>query len=385
MYFWDLLKIKFNNIIIRQMKKLIPFILALILAFPILAQNKSYHLLIGTYTEEGKSQGIYSYEINPETGAFTQKSVTKGISNPSFLAIAPDKQFVYSVSESSTGSAANAFRFDEKSAKLSLLNASLTNSDGPCFISVTDKHVFTANYGGGSLSVFGRKADGSLTDALQVIQHTGKSIDAERQGEPHVHQVIVSPDKKYVVANDLGTDKVTVYQYNPTAATDILVPFDTLTAKLGSGPRHAAFSKDGSKLYLAQEIDGTVSVLKMKSGKLSLLQETTVDRKPGTVNRTADIHLSSDGRFLYVTNRGTANNITCFAVGADGKLTFKQQVPTGGDGPRNFAITPDGHYILVAHQFTNNITVFKRNAISGALVNTGKQLQLGAPVCLIFY
>ena len=362
-------------------------ILLLILAFSatFFAQNKVYHLLIGTYTNTGKSEGIYSYDLNMKTAEFIKKSVVKGVSNPSYLAITTDIKFVYSVNESPDGSAANAFGFDEKSGKLTLINRSLTKSSGPCYISATEKHVFTANYGGGSLSVFGRKSDGSLTDALQVIQHSGKSINTERQGEPHVHQVLISPDQKYIIANDLGTDNVTVYEYHPNAIADILTPFDKLTVKLGSGPRHAVFSKDGSKLYLVQEIDGTVSVLNFRNGKLSFMQETTIDYKAGTINRAADIHLSADEKFLYVTNRGSANNITCFAIGKDNKLTFKQQISTLGDGPRNFSLTPDGKYILVAHQFTDNITIFKRNIKSGLLTATGKQIKVGAPVCLKFY
>ena len=367
------------------MKRFSSLLLVLALSASFFAQHKVYHLLVGTYTNTGKSEGIYSYDLNMKTADFKEKSVVKGISNPSYLAISPDKKFVYSVNESDEGSAANSFNFDKNSGKLILINRSFTKSGGPCYISLTDKHVFTANYGGGSLSVFGRKTDGSLTDVLQVIQHVGKSVYAERQGEPHVHQVLVSPDQKYVIANDLGTDKVTVYEYHPTAEKDVLTPFDTLTVKLDSGPRHAAFSKDGSKIYLAQEIDGTVSVLSFKNGRLKLIQETTVDKKVGTINRTADIHLTADERFLYVTNRGNANNITCFTISNEGKLTFKQQVSTEGDVPRNFALTPDGQYILVAHQFTDNITVFERDVKTGLLTYTGKQIKVGAPVCLKFY
>ena len=367
------------------MKKLIFTFLISILMLPICAQKSNYRLLIGTYTSPGKSQGIYLYDVDMQKGEFAQKSVTTGVSNPSFLAITPDKKFVYSVCESTNGSAAYAFTLNEETAKLTFLNSSLTKSDGPCYISVTGEHVFTANYGGGSISVFGRDADGSLTDALQIIQHVGKSINVKRQNIPHVHQAIVSPDNKYVLVNDLGTDKVTVYKYNPASKVDILVAYDSLTVKLGSGPRHSTFNKTGNKLYLLQEIDGTVSVITMKEGKISLIQETTVVRNDKVVIGAADIHLSPDERFLYATNRGTANDITCYSVGKDGKLTFKQQYSTGGNGPRNFAISPDGRYLFVGHQLTDNIVIFKRNTKTGLLINTGKQIEVGAPVCLLFY
>jgi 6-phosphogluconolactonase len=377
-----LLKFNFKT---GKMKRIITICLIGAIILPFYAQKNEYRLLIGTYTNTGKSKGIYTYDINMKKGDFRQKSVADGISNPSYLAITPDKKYVYSVNESSDGSAASAFSFDEKNGKLRRLNSSFTRSDSPCYISVTPNHVFTANYGGGSISVFGRQFDGALTELLQLIQHVGKSVNTERQNEPHVHQVLLSPDQKYLVANDLGTDNVTVYKYNPDSSTEILIPLDTLAVKPGSGPRHAVFSRDGKKLFLVQEIDGTVSVLKMEDGKLSLMQETTVDYKPGTVNRAADIHLSPDGKFLYVTNRGTANDITCFSVSANGKLNFIQQIATRGDGPRNFAITPDGKYVFVAHQFTDNITVFKRDKKTGKLTDTGKRIEVGAPVCLVIY
>ena len=184
------------------MKKLVLTFALSLFFFSVFAQENHYRLLIGTYTNTGKSQGIYSYDIDMKTGVFTQKSIVTGVMNPSFLALTPDKKFIYSVSESANRGTANAFSFNKKTEKLTFLNTSLTLSDGPCFISTTENHVFTANFMGGSLSVFGRNADGTLTKALQVIQHIGKSINTERQNEPHVHQVLVSPDKKYVLVND---------------------------------------------------------------------------------------------------------------------------------------------------------------------------------------
>ena len=123
----------------------------------------------------------------------------------------------------------------------------------------------------------------------------------------------------------------------------------------------------------------------MKDGKLCMNQQTTVVTNDKVVVRGADIHLSPDEKFLYATNRGTANDITCFSVAKDGQLTFKQQISTGGDGPRNFAISPDGQYVLVAHQMTDNIVIFKRDTKTGLLTKTGKQIEVGAPVCVLFY
>lgn len=378
----DLFFVSYLNI---PMKSITSLLLIVVLAQPFYAQKRIYRLLIGTYTDTGKSQGIYSYDVDMKTAVFTQKSVATGVSNPSYLAITPDKKFVYSVNESTDSSSASAFSFDKITAKLTFINRSFTKSSGPCYISVTNKHVFTANYNGGSLSVFGRNGDGSLTAVLQKIQHMGKSINTKRQNEPHVHQVLVSPDKKQVIANDLGTDNVTVYKYNPNSETEILIPWDTLSAKPGSGPRHAAFSKNGKKLYLLQEIDGTLSVLTMNNGRLSLIQETSVIRKNNVIATAADIHLSPDGKFIYATNRAPANDITCFSVAKDGKLEYKQQISTGGDGPRNFAITPDGQYVFVGHQFTDNIVIFKRDVKTGLLSDTGKRIEVGAPVCMVFY
>ncbi len=368
------------------MKKIISFFLFLsFVHFAYSQTTELYNLLIGTYTNNGKSEGIYSYEIDMNKGEFVKKSVTKDITNPSFLSISKDRKYVYSVSETDQGSAARSFLFNKEDGTMIPINASLTNSKGPCYILSTEKHVFTANYGGGSISVFGINNDGSLTDLKQLIQHSGTSINPERQEAPHVHQVIASPDKKYIVVNDLGTDNLTVYKYHSEAEKEILVPFDTLKAKLGSGPRHATFTKNGKRLYLVQEIDGTVSVLGFDKGKLSLIQETTLSVKKDIINRAADIHLSPDEKFLYATNRGTANDITCFSIGKDGKLTYVQQISTEGDGPRNFAISPDGKYVFAANQTTDNIVIFARNKKSGMLVDTGKRIVVGSPVCLLFY
>lgn len=367
------------------MKRILILSLLTVAMITLNAASKNYQLLIGTYTSTGVSKGIYSYTVNVEEGIFTQQSVASEMKNPSYLALSADKKMLYAIGETDKASRVGAYAFDEQHGTFKFINSALTVGRGPCFICVTDKHVFTANYGGGSLSVIGRNPDGSLTELVQLIEHAGGSIDPKRQTKSYVHQVSFTPDGKYLIANDLGTDKVVVYRYDPTAASKVLVPYDSVKVKLGSGPRHITFSKNGKYAYLMQEMDGTVTAFSLDNGKLKIIQETTVVKKQGIENGGADIHLSPDGKFLYATNRGTANDISCFKVEKDGKLTFVQQVSTGGEAPRNFALTPDGDYVFVANQRSDNIVLFKRDKKSGCLTDTGRKIMIGAPVCLLFY
>jgi 6-phosphogluconolactonase len=145
------------------------------------------------------------------------------------------------------------------------------------------------------------------------------------------------------------------------------------------------FSKDGKYIYLLHELDGTVSVIRYQDGKLKFINENTVARKSNIKTGAADIHISPDGNFLYATNRGSANDITCFAIEKDAKLRFVEQISVEGISPRNFSITKDGRYILVANQRSNQIVVFKRDKKSGKLIDTDIRVDVGAPVCIQEY
>jgi 6-phosphogluconolactonase len=364
------------------MKKLLSFMLILTSLF-LNAQKNNYRFLIGTFTANTPSEGIYTLDINTKNKTHSIKFIEKGISNPSFLAISPDSNFVYTVSESGVSSTINAFKFDKLSGKLMFINKVSAAAAGPCHITVNDKHILTANYSGGSLCVFKRNENGSVSELIQIIQHTGSSFNKTRQATPHVHQSAFTPDNKFVVTNDLGTDYVNVYKYNPNVEKDVLISFDSLLVKPGSGPRHLTFSRSGEIAYLLQELDGTLSVINNSKGKLNLIQETTVIRQNEIVNGAADIHLSPDEKFVYATNRGSVNNITCFKVLKNNKLVFVQQISTMGIGPRNFSITKDGKYLLVGNQKSNEIVVFKRNIGTGKLKDTKIRINIGAPVCLI--
>lgn len=368
------------------MKKILSLLLLSLFTLQSLAQKKDYNLIIGTYTSPGKSEGIYVYNFDVSNADFKFKSVAKNITNPSYLAISKNNKLVYSVAEAPDNSAVAAFGFDGVKGELSFLNKQATGSPGPCFVAVDGKHAFSANYGGGSISVFGIEGNGALTPLKQLVQHTGKSTDPKkRQESAHAHQVQFTPDRKYLVCTDLGEDQVYIYNYNPAETKNVLSLKTIVKTNPGTGPRHLTFSQNGKFAYLAHEFNGSITAFTYHNGTLNKIQETsTADKDFSGRIDGADIHLSPDGRFVYETNRGDANTISTFAVQPDGKLAFVSRISTLGKGPRNFAIDPTGRYLLIAHQYTDDIVIFERNKKTGTLKDTGKRIKLGAPVCLAF-
>lgn len=348
------------------------------------AQTQKLPLLIGTYTNSCDSKGIYVYDFDTNTGDFVFKSAIEKVINPSYLTLSKDLEIVYSVNENGAESTVSSFQFDSSSGKLIELNKQKAQGADPCYIINDDKNVIVANYSGGNIAVFGKNNNGSLTEAKQVVQHKGKGIHP-RQGSAHVHMVYFSPDKKYVLSNDLGTDAVAIYEYHPNAGTEVLKLKSTVAVPSGSGPRHLTFSKDGKFVYLLQELNGALSVFSFANGQLNKIQETTILAKDFKGNFTgADIHISPDGKFLYASNRGEANTISIFKILKNGQLQRQSVVSSLGKGPRNFVIDPTGKFLLVAHQYSNEVVVFKRDTVSGAITDSGKRLELCSPVCMIF-
>lgn len=368
------------------MKKISSLLSILLLGFNVSAQKANYNLLIGTYTSTGKSEGIYNYNFNTYSGVTRLKTVTKGINNPSYLALSPDKKFVYSVSEFGEKSGVAAYAYNRYAGKLTPLNSKESHGADPCYVTADQKHVIIANYSGGSIAVYGRNADGSLTDAKQVLQHTGKSIDTQkRQESAHVHMVQFTPDKKYLISNDLGEDLTYIYNYNPAAERNVLSIKTVVKTNAGTGPRHITFSPNGKFAYLVHEFNGKISAFSYANGNLKLIQEiaTSPADFKGKID-AADIHVSPDGKFLYSSNRGDANTINVFSILPTGKLVSVSSVKSLGKGPRNFVIDPSGKFLLVGNQMSNEVVIFKRNKITGALTDSGKRIAVGAPVCLLF-
>ena len=347
----------------------------------------AYHLLVGTFATEGKPNGIHVFRFNSENGDFQPAQAMTELANASWLAISKDRQNVYAISDGPGGGKVNAFAFDPVSGALRLMNSVVAR--GPAYVAVDDKKqfVFSGNYGGGNVLAVRLNTDGSFLAAdTQLIQHNGSSVVKERQDKPHVHAAVLSLDDRYLLVPDLGTDKV--YQYRVNAnQKQILVPSDVpfLAVKPGGGPRHLAFHPNGKYAYLVLELDGSVMALDYHDGKLEAKQTISMVT-PGFKGRLsgADIHVSTDGKFLYASNRGDANEIAIYSIGKKGKLALINRQPVLGKMPRNFVIDPTGQFLLVANQVTNEIIIFKRDHKTGLLTATGKKIEVEKPVCLQF-
>jgi 6-phosphogluconolactonase len=353
------------------------------------AQTNAF-LLIGTYTS-GKSEGIYVYDFDTQTGASKKRSSVQ-TPNPSYLAVSPYQKIVYAVAETDeakkegTGGAVSAFSFNPANGSLSLINQQFSQGRNPCYVSVdkTGKWVFAGNYSSGSAVLFPVRADGGLETAKQVLQHTGTGPNKDRQEAPHVHSTVLSPDNKFLFTPDLGTDKVMIYRFDKKNGTLSPAPTPFAESVPGSGPRHFDFHPNKKYAYLVEEMSGTVVAFKYKKGKLAPIQRTSIlpTGFKGVIG-SADIHVSPDGRFLYASNRGESNTIAIFSIDAKtGKLTAIGHQSTIGKTPRNFNFDPGGNFLLVANQSTDDIVIFKIDKATGLLTDTGKRINVPNPVCI---
>lgn len=368
------------------------FLLIISLLFPVLTYAQkdktptTYDLVIGTYTK-GTSKGIYVYRFYTETGKLAYLSQIDNVSNPSYLCISKDNRFIYAVNEDGKNGGVSAFTFDPHIGTMKFLNRQSSAGADPCYISVDEdrKNVFVANYSSGSLAVLPINKDGSLQAPSQVIQDQGKGPDASRQEGPHVHMAYFSPDEKYLLYTDLGTDKLNIMRYHSSKPQPLTLE-NTVSVKPGNGPRHMTFSPDRKYLYLLQEMGSAINVYAYSGGKVKELQTVSMrDPKAKGTNGAAAIHMTPDGHFLYATDRLDASSILVYSVNPEnGQLTFMERHTTYGQNPRDFTIDPTGKFLIVANQDGNNIVIFRINPGTGTLTTTGSGIQLGNPVCLKF-
>jgi len=344
-------------------------------------------LYVGGYTKQ-QGEGIGVYRFDPESGAIAHIETVGGIVNPSFLAVSPDGQNLYSVAESPAAGSVVAYARDADSGSLRELNRQWSQGMGPCYVSIdhSGRFVLAANYGSGSIAAYPIGSDGGLEPASSAIQHKGSSANPDRQAGPHAHMIAPSPDGRHVYATDLGADRVFGYTLDGSTGQLVATTGAGASATPGAGPRHFAFSPDGGTVYVINELDSTLTRYDRDadSGRLDARQtvSTLSDGFDGE-NSCAQVVVSPDGRFVYGSNRGH-DSIAVWAVGEDGALTTIGHVPSGGKTPRNFALDPSGQWLLAANQDSDSVVVMRRDPETGLPEVPGTVYTMPSPCCLVF-
>ena len=358
------------------------------------ANPKSLLAYIGTYTN-GASEGIYLFRFDLASGKLTPLGLVGKAENPSFVAIHPNRKYLYSVIEVGTSNGKPtgllvSFAIDAKTGKLTRLNQQETQGGAPCHLIVdkAGKNVLAANYTGGSVVCFPIGKDGQLKKASSMIQHTGNSINPRRQKGPHAHSINLDLSGKYAFVADLGLDKVLVYKFD--SALGKLTPNKPASIKLapGSGPRHYAIHPTGKFTYVINEMNCTVTAFRFnqKDGALKELQTISTLPKSGIKKgySTAEVQVHKSGKFLYGSNRGH-NSIVVYQIDPkNGTLKYIENVSTGGKTPRNFSLDPSGKYLIAANKNSDKLVVYKIDSKTGKLTPTGHTASCPSPVCVKF-
>nr|WP_203558225.1 lactonase family protein [Bacteroides sp. 214] len=343
-------------------------------------------MVVGTYTDgESKSKGIYTYCFDQETGTSSLLNEV-AIPNPSYLTIAKDNRFIYSVSELNDGNEAiYSFTFDKEKGRLKFANKQPAMGGAPCYITNNDNYVVVANYAGGTVAVFPITKEGSLDAASQAFAYDGSGPDQTRQASSHLHCVSFTPDGKFLYATDLGADFIYIFHVNNEIGAPKLLEKATppdYHVGAGAGPRHITFSANGKFMYLLNELDGGLSVFRQEEALLTEIQTTQADHLEA--RGSADIHISPDGKFLYASLRLQNDGLVIYSIDQASGMLTKIGYQNTGKHPRNFCITPNGKYLLVACRDTNTIEVYERNLATGMLTKTNKPILLDKPVCIKF-
>ena len=351
--------------------------LAIMPAFSMADNNVK--MVVGTYTDAG-SEGLYSFDFDQENGTATELSSLK-IDDPSYFTFSKNGRYIYAVSEKNNSLAVlNSIGFDPTKGTFSFMNSQLTHGADPCYVATNGKIAVTANYSGGSLSVFPILSNGTLDKYLVLMSSKKMGPNRTRQNQPHFHCTIFTPDN-YILTTDFSGDRILSFTYN---AKEKKLEDRGIAAHVrpGSGPRHLVFEPNGRYAYLMNELSGKVIAYQYKDGKLKEIQTVVAD--DAHAQGGADIRISPDGNFLYASTRLKGDGITIFKLGGDGSLR-RVGVQKTGRHPRNFAITPNGKYLLVACRDDNTIQVYSRDKSTGMLTNTHQDIDLSHPACIRFY
>lgn len=330
------------------------------------------------------SDGIYRTTLDLESGALSEPVLAAEINKPGFVALNAERTRLYSLSgEKGGGVAAFSIGAD---LSLDFLHFQSTGDGAASHLSLdrTDRLLFSAQYGSGSVSVYPLAENGDIGACSQVVKHSGSGPDKSRQEGPHPHFAGASPDNRFLLVPDLGADRVVLYQIDHEKAS--LSPHGAAILPPGSGPRHLKFSDDGSKIYLINELGMTVTVFDYDAAAGELTSIQTIPSLPEAMwkvpNKASEIRMHPSGKFVYAANRGH-DSIAVFAVEeGSGSLRFVEHEAIRGAYPRNFNIDPTGRWLIAAGRTSNTLSVFAIDPDSGKLYFTTGVVNVPDPICV---
>jgi 6-phosphogluconolactonase len=359
------------------------FLLLALTTWP--ARAADMYVYFGTH-RAGPGIGFSLAHFDTDTGALTKPEFIMAAVEPAFFVIHPDGKHLYACNSSRMTGSVSAYEIDPKTGRLTLLNQKSSAGADPSYITLdqTGRYALVANYQGGNVVALAINPDFTLGAKTGFDQHTGRSVNPERQSRPFAHSIIVSPDNRFALVADLGLDQVFVYRFNDKDGS--LMPNDPpfATVKPGAGPRHVKFHPNGKWVYVINEMGGTVTGFKWNAAKGSLAEFQTIATLPenfrGT-NTCAELVVHPNGRFLYASNRGH-DSLAVFAIDQkSGKLTLVERVPSQGKWPRNFEFDPTGKWILCSNHNSDNAVVFSVDETTGKLTPAGQPVTVPFPFC----
>lgn len=344
------------------------------------------YLYVGSYTSGALGDGIYVYELDPKTGQLSHIQTVDSLINSSFLVVSPQKKILYACTQTQlkTQGFISAFQINPLTGKIDLINQQPSGGRNPVHVitDATGSRVISTNYTDAGVAVFKSNPDGSLRPYEQLQEFEGSSILKGRQDQAHAHSSTLSPDGHYLFSPDLGSDQIRAFRFD---TLKLLTPCAHLTlhTQPGSGPRHFTFHPNGRLAYCVEELSGTVSWYHYHQGELRPAGRSKTYQYTHPEYASADLHVSGDGKFLYVSNRKAENTLTVFKIKPrKGNLKLKSHQPTHGLTPRSFVIDPSGEFLIVANQDSNTLVTFRRNSKTGHLTKLHTTTGLTAPSSL---
>ncbi|WP_010136659.1 lactonase family protein [Ochrovirga pacifica] len=340
---------------------------------------------IGTMSDatSDEKKGIYQGLISEE-GYLSSIQFLASAENPTYLSLTKNNAYLLAVNSLKKGEILS-FKTKPFKTGLTLVDCKLTGV-GPCHVQNQSGYVLTANYSGGTMSLHRILTNGKLSKKLDSLQHfVSTPSQHKRQKQAFAHSCYFEPNSNNIISVDLGANKLQFSHIDTLHHKIVPNTFSELELPKESGPRHLAFHPKKDFMYVVNELNATVSFIKKNQTNNTYQLINTYATLPKNFkgkNTAAHIEISKDGRFLYMTNRGH-ESMAVFSIANNGNLHLVERVSVHGKHPRNFVITPNQRFILIANKDSDNICSFRRNVQTGTLTFID-EIKTPNPVCLLF-